>query len=224
MGAVVWQLNDIWPVASWASIDYYGRWKALHYAEKRMFNPVMISCEEEGELTQRPFCILEPKELDFNAKLHVANETLKNVKGVVKYSVMDPNSNILRSGEIKVEVPALDGVWCDSIDLNEYGPRNMHLRYSFTIEGEDKPASENTVLFVAPKHYNFVNPNLEVSVEGDYAVVNSSAFAKNVYVEGVDGDIKLEDNFFDMERGVRKVKILSNTASKLRVISVYDIN
>ena len=35
MGTVVWQLNDIWPVASWASIDYYGRWKALHYAEKK---------------------------------------------------------------------------------------------------------------------------------------------------------------------------------------------
>ena len=60
MGAVVWQLNDIWPVASWASIDYYGRWKALHYAEKRMFAPVMISCEETGELSERPFCVSEP--------------------------------------------------------------------------------------------------------------------------------------------------------------------
>ena len=52
MGTIVWQLNDIWPVASWASIDYYGRWKALHYAEKKMFAPVMISCEEIGELDQ----------------------------------------------------------------------------------------------------------------------------------------------------------------------------
>ena len=59
MGAVVWQLNDIWPVASWASIDYFGRWKALHYAEKRMFAPVLLSCEEEGELSQRPYCIAE---------------------------------------------------------------------------------------------------------------------------------------------------------------------
>ncbi|HOO27843.1 MAG TPA: glycoside hydrolase family 2 protein, partial [Lachnospiraceae bacterium] len=52
MGAIVWQLNDCWPVASWSSIDYYGRWKALHYYEKRMFAPLMISCAEEGILTQ----------------------------------------------------------------------------------------------------------------------------------------------------------------------------
>lgn len=61
MGAVVWQLNDIWPVASWASIDYYGRWKALHYAEKKMFAPILLSCEETGELSERPFCIAERK-------------------------------------------------------------------------------------------------------------------------------------------------------------------
>lgn len=62
MGAVVWQLNDIWPVASWASIDYYGRWKALHYAEKKMFAPILLSCEETGELSERPFCIAERKQ------------------------------------------------------------------------------------------------------------------------------------------------------------------
>ncbi|MBR6003161.1 MAG: glycoside hydrolase family 2 protein, partial [Lachnospiraceae bacterium] len=45
MGAIYWQLNDCWPVASWASIDYYGRWKALHYYAKRFFAPLMISCE-----------------------------------------------------------------------------------------------------------------------------------------------------------------------------------
>ena len=52
MGAVYWQLNDIWPGASWSSIDYYGRWKALHYYAKRFFAPVLLSCEEESRMTQ----------------------------------------------------------------------------------------------------------------------------------------------------------------------------
>jgi beta-mannosidase len=54
MGAVYWQLNDIWPVVSWSSIDYFFRWKALHYYAKRFFQPVMLSCPEEGILTQDP--------------------------------------------------------------------------------------------------------------------------------------------------------------------------
>ena len=81
MGAVVWQLNDIWPVASWASIDYYGRWKALHYVEKRAFAPVMISCEEVGELSERPFCVAQPEPIEKSARLHVANETMETVNG-----------------------------------------------------------------------------------------------------------------------------------------------
>ena len=76
MGAIVWQLNDIWPVASWSSIDYFGRWKALHYAEKKMFAPVLISCEEKGELSERPIlCAGEKAPIEISARLHVANET-----------------------------------------------------------------------------------------------------------------------------------------------------
>ena len=52
MGAVYWQLNDCWPVISWSSIDYWGRWKALHYYARRFFAPVLVSCEEESWMTQ----------------------------------------------------------------------------------------------------------------------------------------------------------------------------
>jgi beta-mannosidase len=45
-GALYWQLNDCWPVASWASLDYYGRWKALHYAARRFYAPVLLSAED----------------------------------------------------------------------------------------------------------------------------------------------------------------------------------
>jgi beta-mannosidase len=45
-GALYWQLNDCWPVASWASLDYFGRWKALHYAARRFYAPVLLSAED----------------------------------------------------------------------------------------------------------------------------------------------------------------------------------
>jgi beta-mannosidase len=48
-GTLIWQLNDCWPVASWASLDYFGRWKALHYAAKRFYAPVLLSVEDVGQ-------------------------------------------------------------------------------------------------------------------------------------------------------------------------------
>lgn len=72
MGTIVWQLNDCWPVASWSSIDYYGRWKALHYYEKRCFAPILISCEEEGILTQDPNPNAQPYVVRKSIRLNVA--------------------------------------------------------------------------------------------------------------------------------------------------------
>src|SRR5262249_50987122 len=42
MGTIIWQLNDTWPVASWASLDYGGNWKAMHYQARRFFSPVAV--------------------------------------------------------------------------------------------------------------------------------------------------------------------------------------
>lgn len=78
MGAIVWQLNDCWPVASWSSIDYSGRWKALHYFEKRFFAPVLLSCCEEGLLSQDPFVNARPYEVEKSIRLNVANETIRS--------------------------------------------------------------------------------------------------------------------------------------------------
>ena len=51
MGALYWQINDCWPVASWSSIDYFGRWKALQYYAKRFYSDLLISpTVEDGSL------------------------------------------------------------------------------------------------------------------------------------------------------------------------------
>ncbi len=59
-GTLYWQLNDCWPVASWSSLDYFGRWKALHYAARRFYAPLLLSIEDQPAsmqaiyVTQRP--------------------------------------------------------------------------------------------------------------------------------------------------------------------------
>lgn len=221
MGAVVWQLNDIWPVASWASIDYFGRWKALHYAEKRAFAPVMISCEEVGELSERPFCVAQPDPIEVSARLHVANETMSPVSGTVRWELRKASGEEILSGEQEVTVEALSGLWLEKMDFSDYNELEVYISYSFSQNGE--VVSENTSLFTAPKHFPFQDPALALRREGDTLIVTAQTYAKNVSIEGIDGDVIFTDNFFDMNPGEKRIEIVEGDAKEFKVLSVFDI-
>lgn len=222
MGAVVWQLNDNWPVASWAGIDYYGRWKALHYAECRMFAPVLISCEETGELTERPSCVQERREpIEIAARLHVANETRQAVNGIVYWELRRPDASVILNGSEAVNVPALDGVWLEKQSFSGQDERGCYISFRFEAGGE--VLSAGTALFTPPKHFKFEDPKLTVTKEGDVLRVKACAYAKNVEILALDGDVRLSDNFFDMNAGERTVRIVSGEAGQFAVRSVYDI-
>ena len=223
MGAIVWQLNDIWPVASWASVDYFGRWKALHYYEKRFFAPVMISACEHGELDQKPHINeFEPRHVKMSAGLCVANETRSDVSGVIQWVLVNPEGVALENGEEEITVPALSSRWLEEMDFGKYSITDTALFYCF--KQEDKTVSYGSVIFCAPKHFNFVNPGISVSVEGDVITVKASAYAKSVYIESDDADMLLEDNFFDMLPGERHIKVLRGRAENLKVRCVYDMD
>jgi len=221
MGTVVWQLNDIWPVASWASIDYFGRWKALHYAEKRMFAPVIISCKETGELSERPYCISEREPIKKEAQLSVANESMEKVCGTANWTLRKASGEVLKQGSFEVVVEPLSSVWMEKLDFSDCDELNDYFSYELVIGGE--VVSAGTSLFTAPKHFGFENPKLSLVREGDTLTVKAEHFARFVEIEGIDGDVKLSDNFFDMNPGERRVKILEGDAKEFRVRSVYDI-
>ncbi len=218
MGAIVWQLNDIWPVASWSSIDYYGRWKALHYMEKKIFEPVHISCEDEGENFVRPYCILEPEPCEFSGKLHIANETAEDVMGVVRVSIRNSAGEICDSYEKTVTVPAYDGFWLDKTVIDEKDIFDHYMYYEFVSDGN--VVSYGSTIFTQPKHFRFKESELSIRKEGDHVLITAAAYAKNVFVEGIDGDVVFEENCFDMNPGTKSVKILRGNSDKFKIYSV----
>ncbi len=49
MGTLYWQINDCWPVTSWASVDGYGRPKLLWYATRRFYAPKLLTFQPDGD-------------------------------------------------------------------------------------------------------------------------------------------------------------------------------
>lgn len=222
MGAIIWQLNDIWPVASWASIDYYGRWKALHYAAKRFFAPVMISAEEEGELSQNPkINEYHPAPLEKSFRLNVCNETLRDVTGEVVWALRTPDGAIVRQNQQTLTIPAMSAKWLDKVDCADASLTGHYVSFAFVVD--DVALSEGTCIFCAPKHFEFVNPRLTVETRGDTLVVTSHAYAKQVWLESEDADLLLDDNAFDMNPGTKVVRVVRGSAEKVRGRSVWDL-
>ena len=232
MGAVYWQLNDIWPVASWSSIDYDHRWKALQYSAVRFFAPVLLSCEEDSMVSRGETCITEPRVIlqagsgretyaypESKARLNVSNETWDRVTDEVIWELRAPDSTVLRSGRFAVDTAPFSTQWFEELDFSEYDPRYVHLTYRM-----DR-ACGGSVLFVPPKYYRFEDPSLEISADPAKReiTVTSKAYARYVEVYSEDGYIRTDDNFFDMEAGTRILQLLEGSPRNLKVRSVYDI-
>ncbi|MCD7955020.1 MAG: glycoside hydrolase family 2 protein [Lachnospiraceae bacterium] len=221
MGAIYWQLNDCWPVASWSSIDYCGRLKALHYYAKRFFAPLMLSCEEQGLVTSGKELVREHFDFEKSIRLNVANETMQEKMVTVRWALRDPSAKVLQSGETVLTVPALTSVWLDKI---EFPDADIYREYvSYELEKDGEIVSEGTVNFSYPKYFRYEDPLLTCRVVGDEIEVTASAYAKSVEIRNENEDLILSDNYFDMNAGTKRVRIESGDASKLRLRSVYDI-
>ena len=221
MGAVYWQLNDCWPVISWSSIDYCGRWKALHYAAKRFFAPVMISCQEEGALTCAADLNWEHYHVDKTFRLNVANETRADKALTMRWALRTAKGKILQKHEETVTVPALTSSWLDSITIPEMDERTSYISYE--VEDNGQVCSRGTVLLTLPKYFAFEDPQLSCTVDGDVITVSAKAYAKSVEIRNANDDLILEDNFFDLNGDSRTVKVLSGEIDTICLRSVYEI-
>jgi beta-mannosidase len=221
MGAIYWQLNDIWPAASWSSIDYFGRWKALHYYAKRFFAPLAVSCHEEGILSYNTNINVQPDSFEKSIHLSVVNETQAAKKCTVKWMLRDNTAKILRMEEARIDVEPLSSSWLEKVELPDIRVENQYV--SFHLYDMNELISEGAVIFSLPKWFEYLDPKLRCSVKGDTITVAASAYAKSVEILNKNEDMILSDNYFDMNAGEKTVKIISGKPEGLRLRSVFDI-
>lgn len=221
MGAIIWQLNDCWPVASWSSIDYYGRWKALHYYAKRFFAPLMLSCDEEGILTQDINPNPEPFEVKKSINLCVSNESMYDEVVIVNWKHRKNTGEVIKEKNYQVEVKKLSSVWLEKISLPELSLYDEYISYE--MMKNDEVISSGTTIFCAPKNFKFINPNLNISANGDEITILSESYARSVEIINEEDNLLLEDNYFDINSGIHKIKIIKGEPKGLKVRSVYNI-
>ena len=193
MGSAYWQVNDSCPVISWSSVDCFGRWKALHYAARRFYAPVLLSCDDTDPV--RPV-------------FYVINDTRSDEKYRVECRLRDRNGQVLRSFTADAAVPALQSVPVMTFDLtDEVRSREdrmtRYLEYALTEDGET--FSRGTTLFVRPKAFRFVPAGIAARVaetDRSFSVtLTADRFAKGVRLSLRDADCVFSDNWFDLHPG-----------------------
>ena len=218
MGSIYWQLNDCWPVASWSSIDYFGRYKALHYFAKKFYQPIMLGLFNETD----------------RIDISLANESMNDFVGYIKYGVKKNNFTSIYENEKSVFVPFLSSVDVESLSNKEFMCTRDAYFWCELYDKDGNLISRNTELGTKPKHFKFINPNIKVEVKerenGILLSASSDAFAKNVEISFEKYDIILSDNYFDLTDS-KPYEITANTSltakellNNIKVLSVYDIS
>jgi beta-mannosidase len=191
MGTLYWQINDCWPVASWASIDYHGRWKALQYMAKQFYAPILVSAVEDTQTG--------------NVEIHLTNDTLAPSAGVASWRLTNVEGKALAHGRKNVQIDALKSAQVDCAELGQYlakySARNLMVWVEYTVKGEK--VSTNFATFARPKHLNLADPQVAVEAaaqgDGTYAVTLTAAMPALWAWLDLDGvDAKYSNNYMHL--------------------------
>ena len=189
MGSLYWQLNDCWPGASWSSIDYYGRWKALHYKVKEAFAPVIVSHEfVDGDLL---ITIVSDRMDEFDGELEVVLSEFKDIEKIVRWNEV-----------VKLEANSKKRVLTIPADQLSSGENQKYTYLQLFLYDRAGIVSKKNVYFLPFKELVLPRPELEFTVANDksnllYLTVTSKNFAKGVHVN-CNGPYNFSDNFFDL--------------------------
>ena len=191
MGSLYWQHNDCWPVASWSSTDYYGRWKALHYFSRRAFAPVLVSPFETGDALT----------------VHLVSDRRKPFKGKLSVQLCDFAGNPLfeKTQTLTVKPNTSAKVFEQATASLLKGKSRSEVFVYVVLYEDDKAVAENTYYLALQKDMNFPEVKITRAVsktDGGYNVtLSSDRLARAVYLSLNDTENFFDDNYFDLIPG-----------------------
>ena len=219
-GILYWQLNDCWPVASWSSLDYFGRWKALHYAARHFYAPIMLSIEDKP-----------PQQTAY-----VSNDLLEPWEGNLKWSLETFDGQVLTSGGTLVKAAPQTATQVKSLDFSDrINDGNIRsLVFIAELWQGDQFVSRQTAFFAPIKHLSLEDPVIKANLytQGDQLVAELTSQSLAILVEVAlnNADVIFSDNYFNLPAR-RKVQIscpmpagwtLERAIKEFQVRSVYD--
>jgi len=219
-GTLYWQLNDCWPGASWSSLDYFGRWKALHYAARRFYAPVLLSVEDD------------PPRMG----IHVTNDLTEPWEGIVHWSLEGLDGEVLKTGQEAVSAVPLASTHVCMLDFSGCISDENAREVIFICElwQGDRRVTLSLATFVPNKHLLLTNSTLRTNVQqdGNKLVFKLTSESLARFIElSLDGvDVVFSDNYFDLPAG-RTVEVISplpegwtvdQARKALRVRALYD--
>ena len=192
MGTLYWQINDCWPVASWSSRDYYGRWKALHYFVENAYDDILVS----------------PVERDGRLEVWVVSDRREQVKGQLEVTVYDMKGKRVNGFTRNVRLKADESLKVTEREvrglIGNYALGDVVVYADFRVHSEKKHYMNNCFL-TKQKEMNYqkatINPVIEPKEYGFRVTLRTDAFARGVFMELDGQDYFFSKNFFDLLPG-----------------------
>ncbi|WP_455590231.1 beta-mannosidase [Bacteroides rodentium] len=189
MGTLFWQHNDCWPVASWASRDYYGRWKAQHYYVRKAYDDILISPVVEGD----------------DLKVYAVSDRLENTSGRLQLQVCQFDGTVVRHWDKSVGISGNDSRVCFSAPLAKLLEGTDRGTVYVRVDYTDKSGRvyHNNYCLGKQKDMDYPKVDLQTevrSIEGGYEVmVSADKFARAVCLSIADNESVYSDNYFDVQ-------------------------
>jgi beta-mannosidase len=174
-------------------VDYYGRWKALHYMARRFYAPVLVSGLEN--ITNQSVAV------------YVTSDLLKSSSANLTWEVTDPKGESLVKGNETLEISAQASRMVKQLDLRElagkYGASNLLVWLKLEVSGQ--PVSENLVTLVYPKELGLADPHLKPAIQkienGFRVTLTAETPALWAWLTLKDADASYSDNFAHVRPG-----------------------